>query len=223
MIDHKEIVQAVTSKRGKMGQLAFRSTYNPRTKKYFAFSDNYVPDPANYRADLWREIGIKPTTWDNVLKAAPKLKAKGNPVGIGMSNELDSNMALMALMMCFGGFIQNDKNRVVLNSKGTREALKFAKALFEQGMSNEIFAWTPASNNQAMVAGRLSFAMNAISITRTAELVNPDLAAKIELLPIPAGPNGRIGLEHVMGCYVIWKFAKNKRLAKKFLADLETK
>ena len=223
VIDHKEIVQAVTRKRGKMGQLAFRSTYNPRTKKYFAFSDNYVPDPVNYRADLWGEIGIKPTTWDNVLKAAPKLKAKGNPVGIGMSNELDSNMALMALMMCFGGFIQNDKNRVVLNSKGTREALKFAKALYEQGMSNEIFAWTPASNNQAMVAGRLSLAMNAISITRTAELVNPDLASKIELLPIPAGPNGRLGLEHVMGCYVIWKFAKNKRLAKKFLADLETK
>ncbi|MBA2295066.1 MAG: carbohydrate ABC transporter substrate-binding protein, partial [Actinobacteria bacterium] len=45
VIDHKEIVQAVTRKRGKMGQLAFRSTYNPRTKKYFAFSDNYVPDP----------------------------------------------------------------------------------------------------------------------------------------------------------------------------------
>ncbi len=223
VIDHKEIVQAVTRRRGKIGDLAFRSTYNPRTKKYFAFSDNYVPDPANYRADLWGEVGIKPTSWDNVLRAAPKLKAMGNPVGIGMSNELDSNMALMALMMCFGGFIQNDKNRVVLNSKGTREALKFAKALYEQGMSNEIFAWTPASNNQAMVAGRLSFAMNAISITRTAELVNPDLANKIELLPIPAGPNGRIGLEHVMGCYVIWKFATNKRLAKKFLADLETK
>ena len=34
-------------------------------------------------------------------------------------------------------------------------------------MTNEVFAWTAASNNQAMVAGRLSMAMNAISITRT--------------------------------------------------------
>ena len=104
--------------------------------------------------------------------------------------------------------------------KATREALKFGKALYDQGMSNEIFAWTPASNNQAMLAGRLSFAMNAISITRSAELINPDLAAKIELLPVPKGPNGRLGLEHVMGCYVIWKFARNKKIAKKFLADL---
>ena len=74
-----------------------------------------------------------------------------------------------------------------------------------------------------MVAGRLSLALNAISITRTAELVNPDLASKIDLLPIPKGPNGRFGLEHVMGCYVIWKFAANKKMAKKFLADLEKK
>ena len=37
-------------------------------------------------------------------------------------------------------------------------------------------------------------AMNAISITRTARLTNPDLASKISLLPIPEGPNGRLGL-----------------------------
>ena len=146
-----------------------------------------------------------------------------NPIGIGMSNEIDSNMALMAMMMCFGSFIQNKEQRVTLNSKGTVEVLKFARELFRQGMSNEIFAWTAASNNQAMVAGRLSMAMNAISITRTAELSNPELAAKISLLPIPRGPHGRLGLEHVMGAYVIWKFAKNKTAAQKFLIDLETK
>ena len=223
VIDHKEIVQEVTKKRGKMKEVALNATYNTRTKKYFAFSDNYAPDPTNYRADLWGEVGLKPTTWDNVLKAAPKLRAMGNPIGIGMSNEIDSNMALMAMMMCFGSFIQNKEQRVVLNSKQTVAVLKFARELYRQGMSNEIFAWTAASNNQAMLAGRLSLAMNAISITRSAELSNPDLAAKIELLPIPRGPNGRMGLEHVMGAYVIWKFAKNKPMAKKFLADLETK
>ena len=85
-----------------------------------------------------------------------------------MSNEIDSNMALMAMMMTFGSFIQNREHRVVLNSKATVDALTFARDLFRQGMSNEIFAWTASSNNQAMVAGRLSMAMNAISITRTA-------------------------------------------------------
>lgn len=223
VIDLTDVVQQVTRKRGKMKDLAHKATYNPRTKKYFAFSDNYVPDPANYRTDLWGEVGLKPTTWDNMLKAAPKLRAMGHPIGIGMSNELDSNMALMAMMMCFGSFIQNKDQRVVLDSKETVSVLKFARELYRQGMSNEIFAWTPASNNQAFLAGRLSFAMNAISITRSAELINLDLAEKTMLLPIPAGPHGRFGLEHVMGAYVIWKFAKNKPMAKKFLVDLETK
>jgi multiple sugar transport system substrate-binding protein len=223
VIDHADIVQEVSKKRGKMKTVALKATYNPKTKKYFAFSDNYAPDPCNYRTDHWGEVGLKPTTWDNVLKAAPKLKAIGHPIGIGMSNEIDSNMALMAMMMCFGSFIQNKDQRVVLNSKETVEVLKFARELFRQGMSNEIFAWTASSNNQAMVAGRLSMAMNAISITRTAELTNPELESKIELMPIPKGPNGRLGLEHVMGAYVIWKFAKNKPMAKKFLIDLETK
>jgi len=223
VMDLTDVVQQVTRKRGKMKELAQKATYNPRTKKYFAFSDNYVPDPANYRADLWGEIGMKPNTWEDVLRAAPRLRAMGNPIGIGMSNELDSNMALMAMMMCFGSFIQNKEQRVVLNSKATVEVLKFGRELFRRGMSNEIFAWTPASNNQAFLAGRLSMAMNAISITRSAELSNPALAEKTMLLPVPAGPNGRLGLEHVMGAYVIWKFAKNKPMAKKFLVDLETK
>jgi multiple sugar transport system substrate-binding protein len=43
------------------------------------------------------------------------------------------------------------------------------------------------------------------------------------LAPIPRGPNGRVGLEHVMHTYMIWKFAQNKAMAKKFLADLEIK
>jgi multiple sugar transport system substrate-binding protein len=177
----------------------------------------------NWRTDYWGEAGFRPTTWDNVLRAAPKLRDAGHPIGLGMSNEIDSNMFLMALMMCFGGFIQNREQRVTLNSKGTRDALTFASNLFKQGMTNEIFAWTASSNNQAMVAGRLSAAMNAISITRTAEGLSNDTHTKIALAPIPAGPNGRMGLEHVMGCYVIWKFARNKAAARKFLIDLEVK
>ena len=38
--------------------------------------------------------------------------------------------------------------------------------------------------------------------------------------PIPIGPHGRFGLEHVMGCYNIWKFAPNKDNASQFLVDL---
>jgi multiple sugar transport system substrate-binding protein len=125
--------------------------------------------------------------------------------------------------MCFGSFIQNRDHRVTLNSKKTVEVLTFARDLFRNGMSNEIFAWTAASNNQAFLAGRLSLALNAISITRSAELSNRDLANRTMIAPIPAGPEGRLGLEHVMHTYMIWNFAENKAMAQKFLIDLEIK
>jgi multiple sugar transport system substrate-binding protein len=87
-------------------------------------------------------------------------------------------------------------------------------------MSDEVFAWTAASNNQAFLAGRLSLALNAISIERSAEQSgNTALSDDSWLASIPRGPAMRMGNEHVMGVYVIWKFAKNKEAAKKYLVD----
>jgi multiple sugar transport system substrate-binding protein len=217
-----DVVQQVERKVGKMAAVGRKSTYNPRTKKYFGFPDNYAPDPVHYRRDLWGEVGIRPTSWENVRRAAPRLKAMGNPVGIGMSNELDSNMALIALLQCFGAYIQNREARVTIRSKATRDALNFMRDLYRRGMTSEVFAWTAASNNDAFLAGRLSMALNAISIARSAEQRNLRFNRDIALLPIPDGPGPRMGLEHVMGVYVIWNFAQNKAAAKKFLVDIGT-
>jgi multiple sugar transport system substrate-binding protein len=214
-----DIIQEATRKLGPLKPMARRSAYNPKTKKWFGWPDNYVPDPVHYRRDWWGEVGIRPTTWDAVSRAAPRLKANGHPLGIGMSNELDSNMALIALMQCFGSYIQNREARVILNTKATRDAVNYMASLYRRGMTSDVFAWVPASNNNAFLAGRISLAFNAISILRTAELQNPSLARNTAILPVPKARQ-RLGLEHVMGVYTIWKFAANKRLAKKFLLDL---
>ena len=63
--------------------------------------------------------------------------------------------------------------------------------------------------------------LNAISATRTPEDLSLPFADQLYIYPIPKGPVQRLGLEHVMGCYSIWKFAQNKAAAKKFMADLE--
>jgi multiple sugar transport system substrate-binding protein len=221
VINHKEIVEEVTRKVGKVSQLGFHSCYNPKTKKWHGFPENYVPDPIHFRKDLWKQVGVKPATWEDVRKAAPKLKALGHPVGLGMSNELDSNMLLIALLQCYGAFIQSKDAKVTINSKHTIEALKLMKDIYKRGMTNEVFAWTAASNNQGFLSGRLALAVNAISISRTAEDSNPSLAKNTAIAPIPRGPVQRLGLEHVMGVYTIWKFGNNKSLARRFVADLE--
>jgi len=141
-------------------------------------------------------------------------------VGLGLSQEVDSNMALRALLWSFGGAEQDADGRVALNSPNTIEALEFARALYRETETPEVFTWDPSSNNRMMLAGRASFVCNAISVTRTAERENPDLARRIGLTPALEGPVRRIAAEHVMNCYVIWKFARNVDGAKQFLVDL---
>jgi len=220
VINHASIIHEIEAKVGKYGPLAQASTYNQVTKKYFAVSDNYVPDPVIWRHDLWNGIGESPATWDHVAKAAPKLKAIGHPIGIGQSQELDSNMALIAFLMCFGGFIQNELNHPTLQSTNTVEAVKFMASLYQNGETSDIFGWNPASNNNYLYSGTASMILNAISATRTPEAQNLPFSKDLWIWPIPAGPHGRLGLEHVMSCYNIWKFAQNKANAEKFLADL---
>lgn len=220
VIDHREIYEEVGRRHGKPIPLALHSSYNPVTKKYFAFSDSYVPDPVNYRHDLWEDIGMRPSSWDDIRVGAAKIKRKHKiPAGIGLSSELDTAMAMRAVLFAFGGAVQDEHNNVTLNSKQTVEAVKFVRALYQEAMTPEVLAWDPSSNNRAMIAGKISVALNAISITREAENKKLPIAKQIWLAKAAAGPTRRIGLEHVMDCYVIWKFAANIDGAKKFLVD----
>jgi multiple sugar transport system substrate-binding protein len=86
-------------------------------------------------------------------------------------------------------------------------------------MTPEVFTWDASSNNRFMITGKVSLALNAISITRAAEKDYPEMEKKIWLAKTPKGPVRRMGLEHVMNVYVIWKFAENIEGAKKFLVD----
>jgi multiple sugar transport system substrate-binding protein len=224
VINHASIVHEVERKVGKYMPIVQASTYNPRTKKYFAVSDSYVPDPVVWRHSLWNDVGESPATWDHVKAAAPKLKQRGHPIGIGQSQEIDSNMVLIAFMMCFGSFIQNEKNVPTLQSKRTVEAVKFMAEIARNGETDDIFSWNgnAAGNNNYLYSGTSSLIFNAISATRTPEsgAAGGQYADDLWIWPIPAGPHGRIGLEHLMGCWNIWKFARNKDAAERFLADL---
>ena len=220
VINHASIIQEVARKKGAYLPIAQASTYNAKTKKYFAVSDSYVPDPVIWRHDLWNGIGESPYTWDHVKAAAPKLKQIGHPIGIGQSQELDSNMALIAFMMCFGAFIQNERNRPDLDTKKTVQAVQFMSEIYKNGEDPAIFAWNPASNNAYLYSGTGSLILNAISATRTPEALGLPFSKDLWIWPIPSGPHGRYGLEHLMGCWSIWKFAQNRQNAQQFLADL---
>ena len=220
VVPMNDVYAECEKKHGKPIDLAIKSTYNPKTKRFFAFSDSFVPDPVNYRTDLWGEIGMKPDTWEDIRVGGKKIKDKtGIPVGIGLSAELDTAMAMRAIMYSFGAGEQDAEGNLTINSPQTLEALKFVKALFQETMTPEVLAWDPSSNNRQMIAGRSSLVLNAISVTRTGENNKMNIHEKIAIAKAAKGPVRRMGLEHVMDCYVIWKFSDNIDGAKKFLVD----
>lgn len=130
VIDHREVHEECARRYGKPLDLATKSTYNPKTRKYYGLSDSYVPDPVNYRKDLWDDVGVVPTSWENIRAGARLIKKKhGIPAGFGLAPELDTNMALRSLMASFGASEQDAEGRLALKSRETLEALKFVRAL----------------------------------------------------------------------------------------------
>lgn len=221
VIDHREIYEECGRRYGTPIDLAVKSTYNPKTRKYYGFSDSYVPDPINYRKDLWDDVGMFPDSWDDVRVGGRKIKRKhGIPVGIGIAPELDTNMALRSIMAAFGASVQNAEGAPVLRSPQTLEAIKFVKALYDEAMTDEVFTWDASSNNRQMLAGKGSLTLNAISVTRTGETQRIPVADQIWLAKAARGPVRRIGLQHLLDVYVIWKFADNIDGAQRFLVDL---
>ena len=219
VIDHREIVEEVEAKVGKMAPLVERTVLNPKTGKYFGFSDFWAPGPVNYRTDLWDPTGVKPDSWDSILMASSDVKAKGGPIGLGIASNFDAQSTLLSLLHSYGASIQDEESNVVINRAATIEAVKFMTALYRQGMTEDVLTWDSTSNNRSLAEGRSSLVVNAISSLRAVEAQDPDLAGRIGLLPTPEGPEGRHAV-HVYGTYAIFRFARHQELAKQFLVDL---
>jgi multiple sugar transport system substrate-binding protein len=220
LIDHSDIWQECERRYGKPLDLALKSAHNPKTRRYYGFCDSYVPDPVNYRDDLWGDIGVFPDSWDDIRVGGRGILERHRvPLGIGLAPELDSNVALRSILASFGAAVQDADSRPALRSPQTLDALRYVSALYREAMTDEVFAWDPSSNNRQLLAGRGSLTLNAISITRLGENQNIPLADRILLARPPAGPVGRIGFPHLVSVYGIWKFANNIDGAKQFLVD----
>ena len=227
VLDLTDIHVMLEKKYGPEIELAKRSTYNPHTRKYFALSDMWVPDPGDYLKSYWTEFGMPdgPVTWEDLVKAAPEIKKRHPemqiPIGIGLSQDIDSNMATRNMLWCHGGSIQDKDANVVLNAPETLAALEYAKRLYSVGMTQAVLSWNAASNNQALIAKETTYILNSISAYRTAQDNKLPVADDIFFTKSLKGPTGiQLTAEHVMSGYAVWKFSKNQDSAKEFLVAL---
>jgi multiple sugar transport system substrate-binding protein len=187
----------------------------------------FISFPLALRTDLIAEIGeTLPDTWDDVHRIGTKLKKKGHPLGIQLAHSVDSNMILRGILWSYGAkLVDSDSKTVAVNTKETLEAFKFIKALYNDAMTSEVLAWDDRNNNVCLNSGKCSMILNPISAYRSAvkaKTIDPDNKDRLvhhsinHIMP-PKGPAGR----HMAASFNaagVWKFAKEKELAKEFLA-----
>jgi ABC-type glycerol-3-phosphate transport system substrate-binding protein len=220
VLDLRDLTAEATKRWGPQLDVCRLSSSNPNTGKFYAYSPGWVPDPGNYRRSLWEPAGMAtgPASWDDLLRGGAQIKSsKGVQLGLGMSQEIDSNMVARALLWSFGASEQDAEERVVLNSPQTVAAVEHMTRLFRDTMTDEVFSWNAASNNQGLVAGKLSYILNSISAWRTAQGTNPDVADDTLFVRPLRGPAAALAAPHVMYNWVIPSYAPGADAAKEFL------
>jgi multiple sugar transport system substrate-binding protein len=198
-----DVAAEVVRKVGPPTAVARASGYNPRTGRWFAFVDHFVPLAAVRRVDRWPS---PPRSWQAILAAAPAQRRRGTPVAIGLSLELDSSAANASMLLAHGGRFDR------LGSPQTVAYLRTIAELYRRGMPREVTDWTPSSNNQLLFSGGASLIANPVSAVATAKRVG--LPFELAASPLP----GR-SVPHTIGCWILWRFSSNRELAKRWLVD----
>ena len=190
-----DLVQEVTRRLGAPSPVARGTAHNPRTGRWIAFPEHYVPLALVRRTDLLRarrKLGRR-------RRGRAALRHAGHPVGIGYADELDSSAAHASLLLAHGGRLDR------LQGAHSVDYLRFAAHLYRRGLEREVLDWTPYSNNQLLTSGRGSLIVDPRA---------PLGARDVSVSPVP-----RRAAPWVVGCTILWRFSRNRELAQRWLVD----
>jgi multiple sugar transport system substrate-binding protein len=214
-----DVVADIVKRHGEFYQIAKDSGYVDGHWLSLPWLGNAVQSV--YRADYFKQVGEKPpTTWDELLRAAPKLKQADHPVGIPISQCEDSSSILYPLLWSFGASVVDKQGRIAVDSPATSTALDYVRKLYAH-MEPGILSWDDGGNNKYMLSGRGAWTINAPSIYLKAKREKMPFAASIEQSAPPAGPKGRFYYADIHG-WGVFKFSKNVELAKGLLRHMFT-
>jgi multiple sugar transport system substrate-binding protein len=197
--------------------------------KWLAVPHSIVGNAVAYRKSWLKEAGATqyPKTWDEARKLFTALKKKGKPYGQTLGHTFgDAPVFTYTMLWAFGG-AETDQSgkKVVLNSKGAVEAVKFMQAFWKEACDEGGLAWDDTNNNRAFHAGEISATLNGASIyivaKRQKDKIKDDkgeplyLDVEHALYPL-AGGKGIYPLYFSNG-HAIMKYSKNQKLAKDLL------
>jgi len=202
--------------------------------RWLAVPHSIVGNAVAYRRSWLQEAGAStyPKTWDEARKLFTVLKQKGKPYGQTLGHTFgDAPVFTYTMLWAYGG-AETDKSgkKVVLNSKGAVESVKFMQAFWKDCCDEGGLAWDDTNNNRAFHAGEISATLNGASIYIVAKRKRDAIKDEkgepmwqdIDHAPLPAGPTGAY-LLFLNQSHAVMKYSKNQKLAKDFLRWLHKK
>ena len=144
LVDVSDVAEALGKKYG--GWMESSKSCAQVAGRWYGIPDFFVTIPVLWRKDLFDSVGLgAPNTWEDLRRAARLLRPKGHPTGMQFSHCNDANHNWRTVMYCFGAKETDPSGQnVAIDSRETREALRFAKAMFDEGMTPEVFSWDDA-------------------------------------------------------------------------------
>lgn len=219
LVDVSDLCDDLSKNHGGFYDIARSYCYDEDKKRWLAMPVGGPGDAVVYRESWVKEAGYDtfPTDFDGFLDLARKLKKNKHPIGLALGHAVgDANNWCHSVLWGFGGKQVDENNKVVIESKETYEALKYAKALYET-MIPGTSSWLDVNNNQAFLAGQISVTINGISIWAVAKEKFPKMFPDIRNTNLPIGPVKKRALFNQFSQAFIFKYCKYPNAAKEYL------
>jgi multiple sugar transport system substrate-binding protein len=139
--------------------------------KWLALPHAIVGNAVAYRKSWLKEVGADhfPKTWEEARKVFTALKKKGKPYGQTLGHTFGDAPTYTYPMLWSFGSAETDKSgkKVVINSKGAVDSVKFMQAFWKEACDEGGLAWDDTNNNRAFHAGDPSTSSPSARRTRS--------------------------------------------------------
>lgn len=195
--------------------------YATRGDTYIALPLAAIGNAVCYRQSHMEAAGFKefPKDTEGFKELIKAMKAKGTPAGFAHGKAVgDGNNYAHWLLWSHGGKMVDEGGTVVINSKETIDAIKYAKELYENFIPGTE-SWLDINNNRAFLAGQVSLTANGVSLYYAAKKdpALAEMAADIRTTNFPIGPIGRSMELHQTTQAIVFKHSKYPEACKAYL------
>ncbi len=153
------------------------------------------------------------------LELCKAMKANNTPAGFPHGKAVgDGNNYAHWLLWSQGGKMVNEDSTVAIDSAETRNAIEYAKALYETFIPGTE-SWLDINNNRAFLAGQISLTANGVSLYYAAakDPALKEIADDLRTTIMPIGPVGKSVELHQTTSLSIFQHTKYPEAAMAYL------